>query len=243
VIDVAWPVLGGALLGGLVSGLTGFGTGLVALPVWLQVLSPLQAAPLVMICSVVSQAQTLPAIWHAMDWRRMAPYLAGGALGVPIGVLCLPHVALGTFKLGLGLLLVLVCSVLLLGSGRLYIRHTGRWADVLVGLGGGLLGGLAGLSGPLPTVWASLHQWGKDERRAVFQGFNSCVLLLAFVAQAASGALTVQVGWLALSALPGTVLGVWAGRRLYGRLNADRFNQLVQSLLLVAGVALIVQAW
>ena len=75
-------VLAGAFAGGLVSGLTGFGTGLVVLPIWLQVIPPLLASPLVVICSLAAQLQTLPAIWHAMDWRRLAPFVAGGALGV-----------------------------------------------------------------------------------------------------------------------------------------------------------------
>ncbi|MGI9405082.1 MAG: TSUP family transporter, partial [Hyphomicrobiaceae bacterium] len=62
----------GAFAGGFISGLTGFGTGLTALPVWLLVLSPIQAASLVVVCSVVGQLQTLPAIWHKIDWRRVS---------------------------------------------------------------------------------------------------------------------------------------------------------------------------
>src|SRR6266487_3872163 len=38
-----------------------------------------------------------------------------------------------------------------------------------IGFAGGILGGLAGLSGVLPTLWASVRGWGKDERRGVFQ--------------------------------------------------------------------------
>jgi hypothetical protein len=34
--------------------------------------------------------------------------------------------------------------------------------DALVGFAGGILGGLAGLSGPLPTLWASVRGRGKD---------------------------------------------------------------------------------
>jgi len=49
----------------------------------------------------------------------------------------------------------------------------GRTADGAIGFAGGILGrGLAGLSGALPTVWATLRGWGKDERRGVFQAFN-----------------------------------------------------------------------
>ena len=48
----------------------------------------------------------------------------------------------------------------------------GRLADAAVGFAGGILGGLAGLSGPLPTLWASMRGWSKDQRRGVFQIFN-----------------------------------------------------------------------
>ena len=70
-------VLVGAFAGGLVSGLTGFGTGMDALPVWLLGLTPALASPLVVICSIVGQAQTLPAIWHAIDFRRCLPFIVG----------------------------------------------------------------------------------------------------------------------------------------------------------------------
>ena len=54
----------GALAGGFVSGLAGFGTALMALGIWLYVLPPSVAVPLVLICSVVAQTSTLPSIWR-----------------------------------------------------------------------------------------------------------------------------------------------------------------------------------
>ena len=66
-------ILVGGFAGGYVSGLTGFGTGLTALPFWLNAVTPVIAAPLVVICSIVAQIQTLPAIWHAISWRRIVP--------------------------------------------------------------------------------------------------------------------------------------------------------------------------
>ena len=74
-------VLVGAFAGGLVSGLTGFGTGMTALPIWLVGLTPALASPLVVICSIIGQLQTLPAIWHAIEWRRCLPFIAGGLTG------------------------------------------------------------------------------------------------------------------------------------------------------------------
>ena len=235
-------IVAGAFGGGLVSGLTGFGTGLVTLPIWLHAVPPLLASPLVVVCSLVAQLQTLPAIWHAVDLRRLAPFIAGGALGVPVGAWLLPHVLPATFKVGLGIVLVVLCGVLLARRVPIHLSRGGRFADGLVGLGGGLLGGVAGLSGPLPTLWASLRGWGRDERRAIFQGFNFCVLTLALVSQGLAGYLTTPLGLLVLQALPGTVAGAWLGRRLYGRLDADRFQRVVLSVLLLAGFAMIVSS-
>src|SRR5687768_7710786 len=155
----------GALIGGFVSGLMGFGTGISALPLWLYAVPPLLAGPLVVVCSVISQAQTLPSIWHTIDFKRALPFIAGGLLGVPAGTLLLPHVSVTAFKLAVAILLIVYCGFLLLRRIRFNIQWGGRLADGVVGLCGGVLGGLAGLSGPLPTIWAGLRGWEKHAKR------------------------------------------------------------------------------
>lgn len=232
-------ILAGALAGGYVSGLTGFGTGLTALTFWLLVLQPIVAAPLVVTCSIIAQVQTLPSIWHAIDWRRTLPFVLGGLIGVPAGTLLLTFVPLQAFKLFIGCLLIVYCSFMLLRRVAPTVTWGGKVADGFVGLGGGVLGGLAGLSGPLPTIWASLRGWGKDERRGVFQTFNLSILLFAAASQAYSGFMTFEVGRLTLVALPGTLLGAWLGRKTYNRLGDGRFNRIVLVLLLLSGVSII----
>ena len=165
-------VLAGALVGGFVNGLTGFGTGLTALPLWLQAVEPLVAAQLVSAASVVGHVTMLPAIWHAIDWRRLAPMLVAGLVGVPIGTWVLPWISLAVFKSLVGCLLIGYCAFMLFAAGRVRLSAGGRGAEAVVGLFGGVLGGLAGLSGALPTVWATLKGWPKDERRMLFQAFN-----------------------------------------------------------------------
>jgi uncharacterized membrane protein YfcA len=241
--QVEFLILAGAIAGGLVSGLTGFGNGLVALPFWLAAVTPQFAAPLVVVCSVVAQLQTLPAIWHAVDVRRAAPFVVGGLAGVPFGALLLPHVPLGIFKASVGVLLVVYCSFLLVGQLRFKLAWGGRIADGAIGLGGGVLGGLAGLSGPLPTIWAGLRGWGKDAKRGVFQAYNLSILTFAMVSQAVAGLMTVELGRLVLLALPGTIAGAWLGRRLYSRLSDRRFDSAILVLLLISGFSLVLSAW
>jgi uncharacterized membrane protein YfcA len=209
------------------------------LGIWLHVIPPTTATALVLICSVAAQCQTIPRIWHAVDIARIWPMVAAGVVGVPIGVTLLTHVDPRVFQFGIGAFLILFSGVMLLGGGRITVAHEGRLADIAIGFGGGVLGGLAGLSGPLPTMWATLRGWGKDQRRGVFQTFNLVVLAMALVVLALKGMVTHEVSWLVIWALPGTFSGAWLGHRCYRRLSDRHFQQLVLGLLGVSGCTLI----
>src|SRR3954454_20728699 len=98
-------LLFGALAGGFVSGLAGFGTALMALGIWLYILPPSIAVPLVLICSVSSQISTLPTMWKVLDFKLAAPFVIGGLAGMPIGVLLVARADPQTFKLSGGAML------------------------------------------------------------------------------------------------------------------------------------------
>ncbi|MGI9401576.1 MAG: sulfite exporter TauE/SafE family protein [Rhizobiaceae bacterium] len=229
----------GAITGGFVSGLTGFGTGLTVLPFWLLVTAPSLAAPLVIICSVVGQLQTLPTIWRAIEWRKIWPYLLGGLFGIPIGTALLLQISPTQFKMLIGVLLIGYCVLMLFLPSVPKIRLQGPLTNGLIGLGGGVLGGLAGLSGVLPSVWATLHEWGKEEARSVFQTFNLTILFVAGLSQIIQGLFTRELVLLAIIAIPGTIIGAWFGKTVYLKISDDRYNKIILILLLFAGVSMI----
>jgi hypothetical protein len=236
-------ILAGALAGGFVNGLTGFGTGLTAVPIWLLAVSPAIAAQLAAAGGVAGQLQTLPAIWHSIRWRDVAPYIVAGLVGVPIGVALLPSVSLRAFKLGVGAVLVAYCSFLLFDRGRLKITGGGAAANVAVGFVSGILGGLAGLSGALPTVWAGLRGFDKEAKRALFQTFNFSILAAMLIGTAISGVMTRDFLFAFAVALPGTIVGARLGHWVYARLDNRRFDAVVLSLLLCSGLMLLVSNW
>ncbi len=137
----------GALVAGFVSGLAGFGTGLVALGFWLHVIDPLLAAPLVAICSVIAQAQSIPAVRRGIRPARLWPFLLGGFLGVPLGVAALGVLEVATFRAVVGVFLIAYAGFLLALRELPVLAWDGRAADGAVGLAGGVMGGIAGLSG------------------------------------------------------------------------------------------------
>src|ERR1700716_2387766 len=102
----------GALAGGFVSGLPGLGTAVMALGLWLYVLPPSVALPLVLICSIVAQTSTLPSIWRSIDFRLVWPFLAGGLAGVPLGIRLIAHADPNVFKLSVGILLLVFPTML-----------------------------------------------------------------------------------------------------------------------------------
>src|SRR5690348_5303840 len=183
----------GALAGGFVSGLAGFGTALMALGVWLYVLPPSIAVPLVLICSIVAQTSTMPSIWRSIDFRLVWPFLLGGLAGVPLGTILVAYADPRLFRLSVGVLLLIFPTALYFQRREMALSIGGRVADTGIGFAGGVLGGLAGLSGPIPILWASVRGWGKDARRGLFQAFNWTVLTAALCLQAGTGFITHEI--------------------------------------------------
>lgn len=229
----------GALAGGVVNGLTGFGTAITTLGIWVHAMPPAAAASLAIVCSVASQAQTLHLIWRNIRWKRVAAFILPGLVGVPLGTLVLPQVDPTIFKLGLGSFLVAYPAYVLLRSRHIAWAFGGAAADGAVGFGGGFLGGLTGLSGVLPVVWTDIRGWSKDERRAVVQSFNMAILSLALLTHAATGLLTRDVAVQAIVALPGTIGGAWLGAFIYRRLADRGYQRVVMLLLIASGIGLI----
>jgi hypothetical protein len=239
-MDIAAVLALGALCAGFVTGLAGFGTGLVGLGFWLHVVNPVVAAALVVICSVVGQVQSLYTLRRAVAWHRFWPFLIGGVLGIPLGVAALRFIDPKTLKVLLGALLIGYTGVTL-GFRRFPTTSWGgKVADGLIGFGGGALGGVAGLSGPLPTIWCSVRGWSADAQRGVYQTFNLTILATVLCVYFTQGILTKQVWGFALVCLPATILGAFLGIRMYGRVNEKQFRVLVLLLLLASGIVLTV---
>jgi uncharacterized membrane protein YfcA len=236
-------VIIGALLGGFTSGFAGFGTGLVASGLWFHALPAAAVPPLVALASVVAQIVGLITVRKAFDWSRAAPYLAGGAIGIPLGIGALALASPFLIRISIGAFLVVYATFQLFQRRKRRIGDRGgKFADSIVGISGGFLGGFAGLSGPLPLIWLQLRGGESDRQRAVYQPFNLIVLALASIGMALSGQITTQVLRIALLCLPATLVGAWIGAHVYVGVSAQTFQRVVLSLLLVSGGILIAQA-
>jgi uncharacterized protein len=229
----------GAILGGFVQGLSGFGFGLLAMTVWAWTIAPRLVGPLVVWGSCLCQLLGLLALRRGLTLGRSLPFVLGGLLGAPAGALLLPYVDVPLFRGVTGLFLVTYCSVTLLARYLPTVAWGGRGMDAAVGMLGGLMGGLSGLTGPAPTLWCTLRGWDKDTQRAVFQTFNLSMQSLTLVTYALDGTLRPAMLPAFALMLPVVVLPTFAGVALYRRFSFAGFRYLVLLMLLASGVAML----
>ncbi|HEX2553464.1 MAG TPA: sulfite exporter TauE/SafE family protein [Microvirga sp.] len=235
-LGVVWL---GAFTGALAAGGAGFAFALTASAIWLHVLDPLQTTMLVVACGTILHLTLVWPMRRSIELARFWPFAAGGLIGIPVGVALLTQADVSRLKAAVGAFLVVYGLYALLAPRLPQVRGGGRAADAMVGFFGGVLGGLGGLSGVLPTIWTQLRGWPKDMARGVFQPF---ILMAHAATLAILGTAAPDSGGLLLvaCALPALGLGAWLGWSIYGRLDERRFRRLLAGLLLVSGLALVI---
>ena len=236
---VWWVVVLGAAVAGFVQGLSGFGFSMVAMSFWAWALDPRLAAVLAVCGALTGQLVAAATVRRGFDRARLLPFVLGGLAGIPLGVAVLPRLDMVAFKLVLGTLLVLWCPAMLMARQLPRITVGGRVADALVGLAGGVMGGLGGFTGVLPTLWCTLRGMDKDVQRAIVQNFNLAMLLVTFSTYLATGFITRAALPLLAIVVPAMLVPALLGARLYHGISEARFRQIVLGLLTLSGVAML----
>lgn len=235
-------VIAGAALAGFVQGLSGFGFSLTAMSLWAWTLDPRLAAVLAVFGSLTGQLIAAVTVRRGWSLPRLLPFVLGGLAGVPLGVYILPRLDVPLFKGLLGTFLVIVCPLMLLAQRLPRITHGGRAADALAGAAGGMMGGLGGFTGVVPTLWCTLRGFDKDVQRSVIQNFNLALLAVTFAGYVAAGIATREMAPLFAIVAPAMLIPSLLGARLYQRVSETAFRQVVLGLLAASGVALLAAA-
>ncbi|HEX5508138.1 MAG TPA: sulfite exporter TauE/SafE family protein [Pseudolabrys sp.] len=228
----------GALVGGIAAGASGFAFGLASSAIWLHRIDPLHSAILITGCGVLLHTTTIWQQRQHIEVSRLWPFIVGGLAGIPVGLHFLAHTNAASLKVALGVFLTAFGLYALLAPRLPMFKAGGRTADGLLGFIGGVLGGLGGYSGVLPTIWTQLRGWPKETARAVYQPFvivmqAVTIIGLVLVAFDRTGLILLIV------VLPPMFLGTWIGWQLYGRLDDRRFRQALAVLLIGSGLTLV----
>ena len=226
--------------GALVAGLSGFAFALIAAAIWLYILTPLQTVTLIIAFGLIVQGASVWKLRRALDWRLLWPFIAGAALGIPLGVSILTFADPAYVRAGVGAFLVLY-SLYALFRPAMKPIEAGAAADAGVGFLNGVLGGMTGFAGILVTIWCGLRGWPKERQRAVFQPVAVAIFVMSAFWIGAKGAVTADTIKLFFIGLPALLAGTWLGLKLFGRLDEATFRKIVLVLVLASGAVLLAQ--
>ena len=229
-------------MAGFVQGLTGFAFGLVAMSIWVWGIAPGVASVMVVVGGFSGQLLSAIRVRRMPPWAMLLPLLGGALLGIPLGVAVLPHINAAMFKLGFGAMLVLWCPLMLFSQRLPRLTAGGPVADGVVGLGAGVLGGIGGFTGVLPTLWCTLRGMDKDVQRAVIQNFNLATLAITLAAYLATGVVTRAMWPMIAVVVPALMLPAMLGAKVYVGLSELAFRRIVLSLLTAAGLVMLAAA-
>jgi uncharacterized membrane protein YfcA len=193
-------------------------------------------------CSIAIQSVSVLVLWRDIDWRRLVIFLAGGIIGLPVGVWLLLNLGPLWFKEAIGKLLVVYAAFRMLK--RSWILESDRnVADAFCGFLGGITGGLAGFPGAAVTIWCGMRGWDKRRQRGIYQPFILSMQVLALVLIRFMLSSVTHGGGLDLDLLqfvPAALLGTSFGLAIFRRLSDRSFALTVNVLLLASGVGLLV---
>ena len=130
-----------AFAAAMVRGFSGFGSGLIFMPLAAACLGPRLAVGVLFVIDSILIIPYALAATQRIEWREILPLAAGALLTVPAGVFVLLHVDPVPLRWGLSISILL--SVAALALGWRYRGRTRIWLSMLVGGVAGFMSGSA----------------------------------------------------------------------------------------------------
>ena len=235
-MGVVVAVVAVVLLASTAQGLTGFGFGLTAVPLFLLLLDVRDAVVLAVLLGLANVLLLAVRVWRDVPWRTVAWLSVGSFLGMPFGLAVLLYLPQDVLRLLVGVTAVSLAALLARGW---HVEARGVWEELAVGLVSGVLRTSTSMAGP-PVV---LYLQGRGHPPAAFRGALTMYFLIGTLSSigAFAGVRVVSPRTLMLAALslPAVYLGNWLGNRLLRRVSPSRFRAIVLVLLGATALAAI----
>ena len=236
-----WIIAATTLAASFISGLSGFGFGLVAMALLPLLMGITLANAFVSFCGLAIFASlTIPLRKH-IAWKALLPLLIGTSLGVPIGVYVLvnlpEHLLL---KILAGFILSYVAFTLIT-QNRAHFHMDRRWG-YLAGFVGGIISGALSAGGPPVIMYCDSLNLGKKGFKATLQMYFVLLILYKIPLLYVTGLLTAELWHTLLHYSPFVGAGTACGVLLFRRLSDRWFHRIVLILLTAFAVIMFVKS-
>lgn len=233
-------IWGVVIMAAVLRAFSGFGFGLVAVPVFALFMPPTQAVVLSTALTLAISLLTFRTYWGGYPLQKMLPMLALLVVGTGCGVAVLSQISPGQFRLGIGLLVITACIAL--GLYRPREREPGALLGSFTGLLSGLMNGAFAIPGPPVIIYAMATQPDGRRSRALLMTFFLFSSLLALFSYGIAGFITPVSPWLFLLAFPAMYIGDKLGYALFRRFGSTFYRRVALGMLFALGVAITARA-
>lgn len=225
-----------------VRGISGFGSGLIAVPL-LALFLPLQfVVPFMLLMDFTASAALGHSNRKLVRWDEIRPLIPGSLIGVVLGATLLLNLAREPLLTSLGLFVIAFAVRSLLNlHGEAPISKRWAWPASLVG---GTVSALFGTGGPPYVIYLS-H---RIRDKGAFRATTSLLFLMEGGLRGLIFALTgllLQTALIAayIAALPIMAAGLWLGSQVHVGLSNAQMTRIIGVLLLASGGSLLWKAW
>jgi uncharacterized membrane protein YfcA len=224
-----------------IRGITGFGSGLISVPM-LALFLPLQfVVPLILLLDFTASILIGGFNFKHVKWDELGILIPVGAVGVVLGTTLLVSLPPSL------MLLALAGFVLIFALRSVFNIHGDRQASrgwaVPAALTGGTVGALFGTGGPPYVIYLTHRIRDKSVLRATLSALFFTEGMTRIASFLIAGLLMTAQVWLAyLTALPLMLAALYLGGRAHVGLSPAQMTRLVGVLLLVSSVSLLFKA-
>ncbi|TCJ16257.1 sulfite exporter TauE/SafE family protein [Parasulfuritortus cantonensis] len=225
-----------------IRGISGFGSGLVSVPLLALKLPLTFVVPLILLTDFSTSLVLGGLNFRQVAWTEIRRLFLPGLIGVAAGTLLLVSLPKTPMLIGLGTFVILFAVRTLLFAGRTP-RPAATWWAWPAALTGGTVGALFGTGGPPYVIYLSHRLFDKGQLRATFSGLFFIEGLARIVSFTLSGLLLDgRLFWAYLAAMPIALAALWLGSHVHTRLSNRQMMQVISLILLGSGASLYIKA-
>lgn len=224
-----------------VRGVTGFGSGLIAIPMLSVVLPVHIVIPLVVILDYMGSAGQSIKNRSAIQWYFILPVIPFALIGVLTGLILFHQLSTPALYQSLGIFIILF-SIFLTTSIEINRHRSFMWV-IPAGLFGGMAGTLFGMGGPFYAAYMRLQGLHPYVYRANFAMIFILDGALRLTGYYGTGLVTVDLLSLLLVSIPIMLISVFFGGLFHHRLRNWNIKRAIRILSMAGGVALIIKSF
>lgn len=228
------------LLGGTVSGVTGFGFGLVIIPILLTIFPPATVVAVNRVLGFVTGMVILGQDRGHVERGTVARLIPWAVIGLAGGVAVLTRADATVIRLLAGAVVIVFAA--LATADRPIPGIGSRYAPAVAGAASGLLGTSIGMSGPPVVLLLTSRALPPLAFRATITGYFVVLDVVAIALLVRAGACGWQEAKIAAALLPFALVGRSVGRVVGARVERERFRRLTLGLLILTGLSAVATA-